>query len=165
MTRKNDDRAEALANGLLAFYTWTFGVYNCRTRAASLSHIGGPVLSPEAREQFLVQNEGSYPPVRRANALLGRGDRLLAASSFGALSWIDVPFLPNPHTLARPLPLMLWERFHDLDAVRQWLTAEGITHVLISRYEAEDIERESGFVSRWMGPLFEMNSFVLYRLK
>jgi len=154
-----------LAVGLLSFYTGTFVLYNFKTRTTSLSLIGGPVLSSEARERLLVQYDASYPPVQRVNALLGRGDRLLAASSFGALSWIDVPFLPNPHTLGRPLPLLLWERFHDLDAIRQWLKAEGITHVLITRSEADEIEKESGFVSRWMEPLFEMNFFVLYRLK
>ena len=166
--RRASGRRRALfalaAVALLSLHGGIFALYNSRTRLTSLSALGGPMLSMRAREQWLARNDPSYPVVQRVNASLARGDRLLAASSFPALAWIDAPFLPNPHTLAPPLPLLLWERFHDADAMRRWLAAQAITHVLIRRDEAEAVEKESGFVSGWMEFVFEMNGFVLYRL-
>jgi hypothetical protein len=156
-----------LAVLLLLPYVRTFVRYSVygRPGGKALTATHGPMFTATAREEWLLANDRLYPLIQRVNEVLGRSDRLLACGSLHAMPWIDAPFLPNPHSLSQPLPLLLWERFGDPAAMRRWLDEQRITHILLSESAARELEQESGFVSAHLRRLFGEAGLALYRLE
>jgi len=155
-----------LACVLLYFYGRTFVDYNSYNRyAKSLETTGGVILSRQAQDSWRRAKDPTHAVVRRVNELLTRNDRLLACGSFPSLPRIDAPFLPNPHSFTKPLPLLLWERFGEPEAMRRWLGAHRITHILLQESAAAELENASAFVSRHLELVFAEGGHILFRLK
>jgi len=152
-----------LACVLLLLYSQTFVRFNLRGHpVASLHRIKGPVFSARAQEQWLMQNNDSYPVAQRINRSLGREDRLLVSGGCMAMPWLDVPFLPNPSS---NLLEKLWKRFGDAEAMRRWLEEQQITHVLLWESHAAELDGQSGFVRTQLDLLFRQSALSLYRLR
>jgi len=151
---------------LLFFYARTLVNYDFYGHpVARLDYTGGPILSTSARRQWLVRNNYAYPMIQQVNRLLTQDDRLLACGGSEAMPWLDVRFLPNPHTLSMNLLLLLWDRFEDSTKMRRWLSQQGITHVLLAESSADEINGQSGFVREHLERVFSERSLLLYRLK
>lgn len=155
-----------LALVLVFFYARTFVTYNFHRRYAKRIELtGGLYLTERSRKQWLRGNNPSFAVVQRINRTLGPSERLLVCSGFQAAPWIDVPFLPNPHSYSRNLLLLLWDRFGNRERMCEWLDGERITHILIDNLAARELEQKSGFVGEYLEPVFKESSLTLFQLR
>jgi len=166
LTRRKRRVFALVSAALFVFYGTIFVRYNVSERYAKrleLTH--SLIVSGKAREKWLLENDPSYAMVRRINGALGKEDRLLVCGPLHSAPLLEVPFVPNPHTLSKNLLEILRERFHDPDSMKRYLDDLGVTHILMPDGEAWKLDGKSGFVRRWLEKLFGEQSLSLYRLR